>query len=312
MENVVILLATFNGDKYLKQQLDSLFNQTNQNFRLVVHDDGSTDNTIEILQEYHDKYPERVEIIYGNPCGGPKANFIYLLSEIEADYYFLCDQDDVWLEDKVQKSLDALRELKEGGKEPTAIFTDMYVVDAEMNTLSDSFIRYIGRDPQNIAYTQILIDNPAAGTTMCFDRELRDLALSCDSIQWENVPMHDSWLLELAAVFGKVGCIDEPLVYYRQTGANTMGAQTETIAEKVNRNLHDTTEGFFAKKKAFINEARLFAREVVRLKDIPEDKLVTLTNFIHIGSKPKLSRMKFYRENNFTRAHHNLWMRLWV
>ncbi|MCR4568543.1 MAG: glycosyltransferase family 2 protein [Pseudobutyrivibrio sp.] len=312
MKSIVVLLATYNGGKYLRRQLDSLFKQTNQDFRLVVHDDGSTDDTIAILEEYHDKYPDRVEIIFGNPCGGPKANFMYLLSEIEADYYFLCDQDDVWLDNKIQKSVDALRELEENENNPTAVFTDMYVVDSELNTLSKSFIRYIGRDPKNIAYTQILIDNPAAGTTMCFNRALRDLAISCDSIQWENVPMHDSWLLELAAIFGKVGCIDEPLVYYRQTGANTMGANNETVAEKVSRNIRETSEGFFAKKKSFINEARLFAREVVRLKDIPEDKLVTLTNFIHIGTKPKLSRMRFYRENNFTRAHHNLWMRLWV
>ncbi len=314
MKDVVVLLATYNGQQYIRQQLDSLFAQTNQNFRLVIHDDGSTDNTVGIINEYKEKYSERIEIIYGHLAGGAKANFMYLLSEIEADYYFLCDQDDVWAQDKIQVSLDALRKLEidAGSNVPAMIFTDMYVVDKDLKEISDSFIRYLGRDCNNTAYTQVLIDNPAAGTTMCFNRLLRDIAISCDSVQWENVPMHDSWLLEIAAVFGAVKAIDKPMVYYRQTGNNVMGASTETTLEKMVRNTTEVSRGLFAKKKAFINEARLFAREVLRLRDIPEDKLRVLNDFVHIGNKPKLSRIRFYVKNNFTRANHNWWMRLWV
>ncbi|KHM52649.1 hypothetical protein NZ47_03490, partial [Anaerovibrio lipolyticus] len=83
MKDVAILLATYNGAKYLRAQLDSLFGQTNQDFRIVAHDDGSSDETINILNEYMDKYPDRLEIIYGHPTGSPKANFMYLLSEVE-------------------------------------------------------------------------------------------------------------------------------------------------------------------------------------------------------------------------------------
>ena len=147
---------------------------------------------------------------------------------------------------------------------------------------------------------------------MCFNRALRDIAVSCDSVQWENVPMHDAWLLEIAAIFGSIASIDKPLVYYRQTGINTMGAVTETTAQKITRNTSDVTKGFFAKKKSFIAEARNFAREILRLRDIPEDKLKVLNDFVHIGSKPKLARINFYKKNNFTRAHNNIWMRLWV
>ena len=124
--------------------------------------------------------------------------------------------------------------------------------------------------------------------------------------------MHDAWLLEIAAIFGFVKAIDTPLVYYRQTGYNTMGATTESVTDKIARNTSDIGGGFLGKKKAFINEARRFAREILRLKDIPEDKLKVLNDFVHIGSKSKILRMKFYREKNFTRAHNNLWMRLWV
>lgn len=316
MKNVVILLATYNGEQYIRQQLDSLFAQTYQDFRIVIHDDGSTDGTVDIICEYIKKYPDKIEIIYGHSCGGAKTNFMYLLSEVEADYYFLCDQDDVWLPEKMELSIKKLHDIEneehKHSQIPAIVFTDMYVVDAALNIIADSFIRYLGRNPKNTSYTQILIDNPAAGTTMCFNKTLRDLAISSKNVLWENVPMHDAWLLEVGAIYGSVCCIDKPLVYYRQTGHNTMGAKTESTADKVARNAKELRGGFFARKKAFIAEARFFAREILRLKDIPEDKLKILNEFVHIGTKPKLTRMKFYRENNFTRASHNFWMRLWV
>ena len=316
MKDVAVLLATYNGAKYIREQLDSLFEQSCQDFRLIIHDDGSTDETVSILEEYLNKYKDRIEIIYGHPTGSPKANFMYLLSQVEADYYFFCDQDDVWYPDKIKKSLDILIDTemsaKHMSKEPVAVFSDMTVVDNELNIIDNSFIRYLGRSPKNIQYTQILIDNPAAGTTMCFNRTLRDIAISCDSVRWENVPMHDAWVLELGAIFGTVKAIDEPMVYYRQTGDNIMGAVTESTSEKVSRNAKDVSNGLLEKKKAFINEARIFAREILRLKDIPEDKLKVLNGFVHIGSKPKLYRINYYRKHNFTRAKHNLWMQLWV
>lgn len=320
MKEIVILLATYNGEKYIRQQLKSLFEQTNQNFRLVVHDDGSSDATAEIINEYRDKYPERIEIFYGNSCGGPKENFLWMLGRVEADYYLFCDQDDVWLPEKLQRSMDALASEEDNyrsSKEevpPVCVFTDMRVVDEELNTLSDSFIRYIGRVPENTAYTQILIDNPAAGCTMCFNRALRDLVVDlAPSVDLNNIPMHDAFVLEIAAIMGKVVAIDEPLAYYRQTGHNAMGAVTESESDKAARNIEDLKQGnIFDKKKAFVEESRLFAAEILKAEWLPKDKKNVLLRFSTIGEKGKLKRMSFYSKNNFTRAHHNLWFRLWV
>ena len=316
MKDIAVLMATYNGGQYIRQQLDSLFSQTRQNFRLVIHDDGSTDDTIQVLNEYKGKYPDRIEILPGQPTGGAKTNFIYLLKEVEADYYLLCDQDDVWLQDKIEKSMDALLEMEQANnpksEKPAIVFTDMYVVSHDLTKIDDSFIRYIGRDINNVCYTQILIDNPAAGTTMCFNRSLRNIAVSSNAICWDNVPMHDSWLLEIGALYGMVKGLNIPLVYYRQTGSNIMGAVTESVSSKVQRNARDVACGFLEKKRAFINEARLFAAEILKLSDIPQDKERILKEFVSIGSKSKLIRQKFYKDNNFTRAHHNFWMRLWV
>ncbi|MBR5635876.1 MAG: glycosyltransferase family 2 protein [Pseudobutyrivibrio sp.] len=320
MKDIAILLATFNGEKYLRQQLKSLFEQTSQDFRLVIHDDGSTDGTVDIINEYREKYPQRVEIFYGNSCGGAKENFLWMLEKVEADYYLLCDQDDVWLPEKFQRSFDALKEIEDGFHvaqaevQPACVFTDMRVVDEELNNISDSFIRYIGRLPENTAYTQILIDNPAAGCTLCFNRQLRDLVVDLlPNIDLKYIPMHDALILEIASIMGKVVAIDEPLAYYRQTGHNTMGAITETDSDKASRNIEDLKQGsFLEKKKAFVNESRAFAKEITKADWLPKDKKNVLIRFANIGEKGKFKRMSFYSKNNFTRAHHNLWFRLWV
>lgn len=310
MKDIVVLLATYNGSEYLKQQLDSLLKQTFSAFRIVVHDDGSSDATLDIINTYRNNYPEKIELLYGDSLGSPKANFLWMLTQVEAEIYFFCDQDDVWHETKIEKSLQAL------GKNvaPACVFTDMWVTDESLNVLSDSFIRYIGRTPDNTAYSQILIDNPAAGTTMCFNRALRDLVVELlPKIDINNIPMHDALVLALAAIMGQVIALDEPLVYYRQTGHNTMGATTETDSDKRNRNVADLKDGsIFAKKKAFVMEARLFAAELSKADFIPVDKKNILIRFAEIGSKSKLKRMSFYKKNNFTRAHHNVWFRLWV
>ena len=243
-----------------------------------------------------------------------------MLGRVEADYYLFCDQDDVWLPEKLQRSMDALASEEDNyrsSKEevpPVCVFTDMRVVDEELNTLSDSFIRYIGRVPENTAYTQILIDNPAAGCTMCFNRALRDLVVDlAPSVDLNNIPMHDAFVLEIAAIMGKVVAIDEPLAYYRQTGHNAMGAVTESESDKASRNIEDLKQGnIFQKKKAFVEESRLFAAEILKADWLPKDKKNVLLRFSAIGEKGKLKRMSFYSKNNFTRAHHNLWFRLWV
>ena len=310
MKDIVVLLATYNGSEYLKQQLDSLFKQTFSDFRIVVHDDGSSDATLDIINTYRNNYPEKIELLYGDSLGSPKANFLWMLTQVEAEIYFFCDQDDVWHETKIEKSLYALGKINT----PACVFTDMWVTDESLNVRSDSFIRYIGRTPDNTAYSQILIDNPAAGTTMCFNKALRDLVVELlPEIDINNIPMHDALLLALADIMGQVIAIDEPLVYYRQTGHNTMGATTETDSDKRNRNVADLKDGsIFAKKKAFVMEARLFATELSKADFIPVDKKNILIRFAEIGRKSKIKRMSFYKKNNFTRAHHNVWFRLWV
>ena len=301
-----VLLASYNGQNYIKEQLDSLLGQTCQDFVIYVHDDGSTDGTGQILADYTAKYPGRLQLMSGSPTGSAKANFLWMLGQVTADNYLLCDQDDVWASDKVEQELAELSRLP--ADRPSLVFSDMYVVDEQLKQLSDSFIQYIGRSGHNTAYSQVVIDNPAAGCTMCFNRALRDIAVADHGIEFGKIIMHDAYLLALAAIFGQVSFIDRPLVYYRQTGHNTMGASTETTADKVARNAAEGSAG----KQEFINEARRFAGELARIEDLPGDTGRILQEFANIGSRGKLHRIYFYLKHNFTRAHHTWWMLLWV
>jgi len=312
---VAILLATYNGEKYLGEMLQSLEDQTYENFTVYIHDDGSTDGTISMLQTWIDEHQadtkKQYVLLEGAKTGSAKANFMWMLSQVESDYYMFADQDDVWLPNKVERSVIALSKLDNGKLYPACIFSDMYVVDKDLNIIDESFIQYLGRDVNNVDYTQILIDNPGAGCTYCFDKKLRDMAITLTDVS--SIPMHDHFILALAAASGRVQGIDEPLLYYRQTGYNEMGAVTETKLQKVARNLKDLLNGSFkAKKMAFIAEAKNLAWVILSIDGINEDVKPVLEEFINIDGKKKSERRRFYKEHNFTRAHGNFWMRLWV
>lgn len=332
MDNIAVLLAAYNGRQYIDEMLASLAGQTYLNITCYIHDDGSDDGTQEIIRRWAGK-DSRIRVLEGPPKRSPKANFLWMLGQIEADYYMFADQDDVWLADKVEKTMAAMQGLlrrKAGRKDSgtadgeanredigspgsavACIYTDMYVADEHLRVISDSFIRHIGREPGRHAYQQVLLDNPAAGCTMLFTRALRDRALGYRHP--EAIPMHDVWVLLLAAIYGQVGVIDEPLAYYRQHGSNEMGAVRESFFDKLGRNLHDIFCGVMRdNKRAFLDEGKKLAREALLLPDMPENIAHTLGEYADISRRPKHERVAFYIRNGFLRAKGNLWMLFWV
>ncbi len=315
-----ILLATYNSKEYIGEMIASLLNQTCTDFVCYIHDDGSTDGTREVLEEYAAMHPDMFFILKDDASHlGAKGNFLHLLKNVEADTYLFADADDVWMKDKVKKSLDALERL--GNVGPCAIFTDMKVTDEKLNVTHGSFIRALDRDPSYHHYQEIIMDNPAAGCTMCFNRSCRDAAVfAADNDAGEKyakaaslVEMHDVWVLFTAALLGKVDVIDEPLLYYRQHGTNEMGAKAESMAKKAGRNVSGAVAGnLVAKKKAYYDNAKNLARAGLLLSDLPEDKRRILTEFASLSDKNKLSRISFLKNNGFKRKKRSLWIWLWA
>ena len=311
MDKYVILLATYNGEKYVKEMLDSLERQTRDDFVCYIHDDGSTDGTLDIVKEWV-KGKKKYKLLDFDSAGGAKNNFFAMLREVDASYYMFADQDDVWVENKVETLIDRMETVeKDRQNTSVAVYSDMYVVDDELNVISDSFIKFIGRNIYRNKLSQLLIDNPAAGCTMIINRALRDRALEYNDA--EEIPMHDQWIMCVAVATGIVEPIDEPLIYYRQHASNVMGAEAESGKDKVIRNAKDIITGEFArnKRRFHLKEVKL-AKQLMYVSGISTDTRQFLMDLVLVNNKGKLERMSFYKRNGMDREKHSLWMRLWV
>ncbi|WP_427871164.1 glycosyltransferase family 2 protein [Leucobacter luti] len=225
---VVILLATFNGAKYLKPQLASLDSQVHNNWHLVVWDDGSTDSTPELLRSFADARPGRVTILEGEPVRSASGNFFRLLRAAPpADFYALCDQDDVWHPDKLTTMIAGLQWMGEQHpiRSPALAFSDLRVVDRDLCLLRESFMGQIKARPERASFGSLIVENLAPGCSMVFNSALlRELY---EEPETRNAAiMHDWWLILLAISTGRVGYVDRALVDYRQHESNTLGTVT--------------------------------------------------------------------------------------
>lgn len=220
---VAVLLSTYNGDKYLETQLDSLLNQDFKTFTVYIRDDGSTDMTLSIIERYINLYPDFIKLIRGGNIGVFRS-FMSLLEEIEADYYMFCDQDDYWLENKISLSLKKIKELElQSPKKPAIVFTDLKLVDTHLNVFSESAWK-VSKTIPDLALQFLNVTCPMAGCTMLFNKFARDVSIPVSDKGW----VHDYWVaLCVAKEKGSViGYVEEPLILYRQHGANVIGTVT--------------------------------------------------------------------------------------
>ena len=173
---VAILLATYQGERYLRAQLDSLLGQSEAGWKVFAHDDGSKDGTAAILREYAARDPERFCLIEGAGTGGAKNNFLFLTGQVEASYYMYCDQDDVWLPDKVEVTLRAMKELEreQGRDRPCLVHTELKVVDASLREICPRLSEYQGIEPGKLTLGRLLAQNTVTGCTMMINRALRN------------------------------------------------------------------------------------------------------------------------------------------
>ena len=222
---VEILLATYNGARYLREQIDSVLEQDYANLRILAWDDGSTDGTAAILEEYATQFPQRVRVFQeGAATGHPKRNFLRLMQASTAEYVCFCDQDDVWLPGKITTTMAAMRQLEAvyGAQTPLLVFTDLRVVDEELKTLDGSYWKRAGLRALNIhRLERVLGENVVTGCTAMFNRSLCALAARTP----EETEMHDRWVGLLAAAMGAAKPVAEQTVLYRQHEHNVVGSK---------------------------------------------------------------------------------------
>ncbi|HYJ30780.1 MAG TPA: glycosyltransferase family 2 protein [Allosphingosinicella sp.] len=232
--SIEVALATYNSERFLPKLLDSLFAQTNQDFTLIVADDGSVDATTEILEKYSREHPGRIRIVaVGRQTQGPAGNFGRLLDEATADYVLLCDHDDVWLPNKISVSLERMMELEavHPPKTPLLVHTDLTIVDADLELIYPSFFGFSNARPKQNHILRLLMSNVASGCTMIVNRALYERArpIPPDAI------MHDHWLALVASALGAIGCIDEPTILYRLHSGNVIGVRSPRAASALER-----------------------------------------------------------------------------
>lgn len=220
--SVDILLATYNGAAFLAEQLDSLLAQSYSDWHLLVRDDGSTDGTLAILQDYADRFPDQLTILCDGQRLGAKASFAALMARSTASYVAFCDQDDVWLPHKLARLLEIIRAVEAELPAPAPVLAhcDLELVDEDSRTLAPSFWRFQGIQAERNAVEQLLVENTVTGCAAVFNRALLERALPIP----EAAYMHDFWLALIASATGRILVLDEPLVRYRQHGSNTVGA----------------------------------------------------------------------------------------
>lgn len=234
MQRAEILLAAYNGEKYLPDQLDSLLGQTWTNWHATLSDDGSSDHSLAILEDYASRYPEKITVLHhGKRFGNARDHFFYLMQQCDENYMLFCDQDDVWNPDKVELTMRALLDAEEtfGKTVPILVFTDQTPVDAQLVPLSSSLMRMQQQDARIIDFRRILLQNIVTGCAMGFNRALAALSMQCRDLS--NVMMHDCWMAAVAARFGQIVYLDQSTMLYRQHGSNSVGAKNVKSASYI-------------------------------------------------------------------------------
>ena len=229
MVKTAVLLTACNGAAYLPELLDSLRAQTDPDFEVVVQDDGSTDATPDLLREAaasDDRFtfgPEQGQHL------GAAGNFLSLIRRTEADYYLLCDQDDIWEPEKIAVLKEAMLDLEKqyGSGTPLLVHSDCSLIDAGGENTGDSFFRHQGWDPAAVTLPPLLVQNNVTGCTLIMNRPLRDLVAS--HAKAKELFMHDWFIALTAAAFGRIAFVGRPLTRYRQHGSNVLGASAQPL-----------------------------------------------------------------------------------
>lgn len=235
-KKVAILLSTYNGEKYVKEQIDSILEQTYHNIKILIRDDGSLDNTVSILKQYEKE--KRVQLHLGSNVGFIKS-FIELLNmEEEAYYYAFADQDDIWKKDKIQKAIEELE--KQDNDIPLLYCTNYEICDENGKVISKH------KKTKNISFANSLVECIAPGMTMVINKKARDIILSKGM---ENCYYHDWWMYMVCSAIGKVIYDDYESVYYRRHLQTVTNNQHNSIKHQIWRIKQIFLNKYFKKTK---------------------------------------------------------------
>ncbi len=294
---LTVLLATYNGEKYLKEQIESLLSQTYSDFQILIHDDGSTDGTMAIINSYMTKYPEKIKYLEGEKCGGACQNFSFMLSKCDSEYIMFCDQDDVWFPDKIEITMDSMREAERISPNlPVLVHGDLTVTDGDLNVIDKSFFHFQSINGKRATFSHLLVQNYVTGCTVMINRNLKD---KCGEIPRECA-MHDWWLALVCSLFGEIVFINRPLLYYRQHEGNKVGAKVSHGIGYIKRKLMNFGEMRDNYLKTYV-QARILRTRYIKDNVSPEN-LKILNAYCNMSELGKIGRIKIMRRYDFRKS----------
>ena len=229
-EHVDIIMATYNGEKFLLEQIQSIQNQEHQKWNLYISDDGSQDNTIQIIKDIQAN-DQRVKLVNFEKQGGIVENFNKALSFSNAEYIFLADQDDIWMENRLQIMLKNFKEIEsENLGKSILMFTDLQLIDSNKNIIADSFYKYNKLNPYtNMRPNMLIWRSTVYGCSTLFNKKLLN---ECFPIP-KYASMHDQWLALKASMNDGLFFFDYTSLKYRQHSNNAVGGAGNGLIGKL-------------------------------------------------------------------------------
>ena len=285
---LIVLMSTYNGEMYLAQQLDSLLEQTRKPDRIIIRDDGSKDGTMDILQDYARK-DGSISYFQGSNLGAGRSFWELIRTCEDADYYALCDQDDVWMKEKLEKALEALS--KENNEIPLLYCSKFTLTDEDLHPIDSKVSRLYGFSD----FPHALLYHTAPGCTFVFNHAAREKLLKYD-IEQEYFVIHDALIHKVVTMFGKMILDERSYIYYRQHSRNEIGMTAnifKTFSGRVSRFLNGRIRNYRSET----------ARSLLKVygDECPENELALLKAVANYRSDPGSKKMML-RDRRF-RSH---------
>ena len=294
-----ILMPTYNGSKYIRVLLDSLFHQTFTDWHLFVRDDHSKDDTISIIEEYSARYPGKITLIddgLGNL--GINKNFSSLLGVSKSNYACFCDQDDQWMPDKLEVSFKAMQRLEQkmNGK-PCLIYSDLCLVNQDLVVINESLWKHDSLKPHYITLNKLLVQNIINGCVMMMNRPLVKLAFPVPP----NALWFDHWVSLIAAASGKIEFINRTTINYRLHEFNSSrGDNRITKTDEEDQLIKKISNKNFINYFSKLEDQAIAVKErMINRKAINDASLTTIDTFTTLRQRNLVSRKWNLIKNGF-------------
>jgi glycosyltransferase involved in cell wall biosynthesis len=287
-----VLLAAYNGEKHLQEQLDSLRNQTDPDFSVLIQDDGSTDGTLSLLENAC-REDSRFRMAGESGRGlGPAGNFLSLIRQSDADRVLLCDQDDLWEPEKIARLKQEMNRAESawGASCPLLVHSDCLLMDESGAPLPETFFRHQGWDPAAVTLPRLLVQNNVTGCTLVMNRPLASLIAAHGKAK--DLFMHDWFIALTAASFGHVVFLDELLTRYRQHGENAVGASKKGLLA---RGFAALRQGDKARRRILLTYTHTLVFRKLYEGELPEEADRITSAYLATRRMPKLRRVREVR-----------------